>query len=60
MLEWLGEEYDPGYFDLEETNGELQFIIKTKTGTPIKIYGLFIKLTIIKAVLLHYYYFCTL
>ena len=34
MLEWLGEEYDPEYFDLEETNGELQFIIKTKNWNP--------------------------
>ena len=34
MLEWLGEEYDPEYFDLEETNGELQFIIKTKKWNP--------------------------
>jgi hypothetical protein len=34
MLEWLGEEYDPEYFDLKETNGELQFIIKTKNWNP--------------------------
>ncbi|RLD59059.1 MAG: plasmid pRiA4b ORF-3 family protein [Bacteroidetes bacterium] len=34
MLEWLGEEFDPEYFDLKETNGELQFIIKTKNWDP--------------------------
>ena len=34
MLEWLGEKYDSEYFDLEETNGELQFIIKTKNWNP--------------------------
>jgi len=34
MVEWLSEEYDPEYFDLEETNGELQFIIKTKNRNP--------------------------
>ena len=34
MIEWLGEEYDPEEFDLEETNSELQFIIKTKNWNP--------------------------
>jgi len=34
MIEWLGGEFDPEYFDLEETNGELQFIIKTKKWNP--------------------------
>ena len=34
MMEWLGGEFDPEYFDLEETNGELQFIIKTKNWNP--------------------------
>jgi len=34
MLDWLGEEYDPEYFNLKETNGELQFIIKTKKWNP--------------------------
>jgi len=34
LKEWYGELYDPEYFDLNETNGELQFIIKTKHWSP--------------------------
>lgn len=34
MIEWLGDEFDPEYFDVEETNDELQFIIKTKKWNP--------------------------
>jgi len=34
MIEWLGEPYDPEEFDANETNEELQFIIKTKHWNP--------------------------
>ena len=34
LVDWYGEEYDPEYFDVKETNNELQFIIKTKKWNP--------------------------
>lgn len=34
MKAWAGEDIDPEYFNAEETNAELQFIIKTKNWNP--------------------------
>ena len=34
MMEWFGEDFEPEYFDLKKTNGELRFIIKTKNWNP--------------------------
>ena len=30
MIEWLGDEYDPEYFNIEEINNELEYFNKKK------------------------------